>query len=176
MKKILAFGASNSKKSINKTFATFVAHKIENATVTLADLNELELPLFSPDLAAENGIPENAKKFVAMIEAADGIIISLAEHNGMLTAAFKNLWDWSSRVEQKIWKNKPMLLMSTSPGGRGAASALKIAKDIMPHYGGNIIADFSLPLFSQNLQNENIVDEAKASELEEKIKIFQEAI
>ena len=42
MKKILAFGASNSKKSINKTFATFVANKIEDARIRRTEIKKRE--------------------------------------------------------------------------------------------------------------------------------------
>jgi len=176
MKKILAIGASNSSRSINKIFATYVANKVEGAIVTTADLNELELPLYSPDLEAEIGIPENAIKFRALIENSDGIVLSLAEYNGMITTAFKNLWDWTSRIDMKIWKNKPMILMAVSPGGRGGANALKITKQIIPHFGGNVIADFCLPVFHQNFQNGNLVNKDLAEELYNKIAAFKQAI
>lgn len=176
MKKILAIGASNSKKSINKTFATYVANQVENTAITVADLNELELPLYSPDLEAEIGIPENALKFRALIEESDGVILSLAEYNGMITTAFKNIWDWTSRVDMKIWKNKPMLLMATSPGGRGGANALKVTKELLPHFGGNVIAEFSLPQFHNNFSADGLSDSALKEDLAKKIRLFQEAI
>lgn len=176
MKKILALGGSNSSKSINKTFATFVANQVSGAEVTVADLNELELPLYSQDLEAANGIHANATKFSEMITEADGIVLSLAEHNGMITAAFKNLWDWTSRLDQNVWKKKPMLLMATSPGGRGGQNALRVTNDLLPHFGGNVIATFSLPGFFQNFTEEGVQDDVLKTELNEKIQLFQEAL
>lgn len=176
MKKILVIGASNSKTSINKIFATYVANQIQGVTIAIADLNELELPLYSPDLEVEIGIPENAHKFRMMIENSDGIILSLAEYNGMITTAFKNLWDWSSRIDMKIWNHKPMLLMAVSPGGRGGANALKLTKELLPHFGGNVIADFSLPSFQSNFQHGTLVHEEKQTELKKKQKLFQQAL
>lgn len=176
MKKILVLGASNSKTSINKAFATYVANQIENTTSIIADLNELVLPLYSPDLEATNGIPENAQKFSAMIENSDGIVLSLAEYNGMITAAFKNIWDWTSRLDMNIWKNKPMLLMAVSPGGRGGANALQVTKALLPHFGGNVIADFSLPVFHQNFKNGILVNDEKKVELQAKLTLFEQAI
>ena len=41
--KILAFGGSNSRNSINKKLAKFVAGLFSNAEVTLLDLNDLKL-------------------------------------------------------------------------------------------------------------------------------------
>lgn len=176
MKKIVALGGSNSSKSINKTFATYVASQVEGTEVAVADLNELELPLYSTDLEADKGIPANASKFSEMIADADGIVLSLAEHNGMITAAFKNIWDWTSRLDQKIWKQKPMLLLATSPGARGAQNVLRVTKDLLPHFGGNVIADFSLPSFYDNFSPEGLKDEALNTDLNQKIQLFKQSL
>jgi chromate reductase, NAD(P)H dehydrogenase (quinone) len=176
MKNIVAMGASNSSKSINKTLAIYVAKKVKNAHVQIADLNELELPLFSPDLEIRNGIPENAQLFRQLITHSDGIVLSLAEHNGMPTAAFKNLWDWTSRIDKDFWQKKPMLLLATSPGGRGALSVLNTIKTLMPHFGGNVIADFSLPRFHQNFTQEGLKDQVLNADLNKKIELFQQAL
>ena len=176
MKKILAIGASNSSKSINKSFATYVANQVKDSEVIAADLNNLELPLYGTDLEASSGIPENATTFNQMLEEADGIVMSLAEHNGNVTTAFKNLWDWTSRIDQKVWKNKPMLLLATSPGGRGAQSVLAIVKGLMPHYGGNVVSDFSLPFFHENFSSEGIQDEELNEQLNQKIQLFEESL
>jgi len=93
MKKIIAIGGSSSKQSINKRFATYVANQVNATTITVADLNDFELPLYSIDLENEKGIPDNAKRLDDLIASADGLVISLAEHNGSYTAAFKNAYD-----------------------------------------------------------------------------------
>ena len=113
MKKIIALGASSSRKSINKTLAIHVASKVADASINVIDLNDYILPLYSVDSEEEFGIPKGAYKFNGIIESADGLVISLAEHNGTYTAVFKNLFDWLSRIDMKVWKGKPMLLMST---------------------------------------------------------------
>jgi hypothetical protein len=48
-----------------------------------------------------------------------------------------------------------MLLMATSPGARGGASVLEIAKNAFPRYGADIKATFSLPSFDANFDVEN---------------------
>ncbi|MEM1003140.1 MAG: NAD(P)H-dependent oxidoreductase [Bacteroidota bacterium] len=93
VKKIVAFGASNSKNSINKQFAQFVANQLVNAEVTVLDLNDFELPIYSVDREKNYGIHENASSFYKLIKTSDAVIISLAEYNGLHTSAFKNLWD-----------------------------------------------------------------------------------
>lgn len=176
MKKIIALGGSNSKKSINKMLATYVANKIVDVEVTILDLNDFDLPLYGIDTETENGIPEDANRLNSLLESTDGLIISLAEHNGSYSTAFKNAFDWLSRIDQKVWKNKPMLLMASSPGGRGGSSVLQAAKSTFPHLGGNIIADFSLPSFYDNFTENGIKDKELNTDLNQKINLFQEAI
>ena len=48
-KKIIAFGASSSKNSINKQFATYAAHQFKNVSVEILDLNDYEMPIFYVD-------------------------------------------------------------------------------------------------------------------------------
>ncbi len=162
MPTILAFGASTSQQSINKQLAAFASQAIPGVTVKLLDLNDFPAPMYSVDEEAANGIPAGAKAFVAEIEAVDGIIVSLAEHNGSYTAAFKSLFDWGTRHKQKIWSDKKMLLLSTSPGARGGASVLEAAANTFPRLGGQVVATFSLPSFGDNfsatrgIQNEDL--------------------
>jgi len=176
MKKILAIGASNSSDSINKKLATYTANQFNDSEIIVADLTELVLPLYSTDLEKEAGIPENAQKFFDLITSADAIVLSLAEHNGLMTAAFKNLWDWASRIDMKLWQEKPMLLMATSPGGRGGLNALNSTKSIIPHFGGNVVAEFSLPLFHENFSESGIKDEELNKDLNDKINVLQQSI
>ncbi|MFK8011700.1 MAG: NADPH-dependent FMN reductase, partial [Marinicellaceae bacterium] len=134
--KILAFAASSSTKSINKKLVTYAASLLDNCTVEIADLNDYEIPLFSVDKEAQLGHPELAQAFMSKISDADALIISFAEHNGSYTAAYKNLFDWCSRIDAKVYKDKPMLLLSTSPGAGGANTVLSAAINSIPHFGG----------------------------------------
>lgn len=148
--KIITFAGSNSKNSINKKLATYVAHLFENATVDVLDLNDYALPVFGVDLEAEIGQPKLAKDFLDQLAMADIIVLSLAENNGNYSVAFKNIFDWASRQYKDVFQQKPMLLMATSPRGRGGASVLELAKENLPRYGANIKATFSLPSFNEN--------------------------
>ncbi|MEM7603679.1 MAG: NAD(P)H-dependent oxidoreductase [Verrucomicrobiota bacterium] len=148
--KILAFGASTSSESINRLLANYVARQIPGSEVTDLDLRSFDLPLYSVDEEESTGIPADARRFFELIQSHDALVISLAEHNGSYTAAFKNLHDWTSRIEMKLWSNKPMLLLSTSPGGRGGAAVMASAKMTYPHLGADIRATLSLPSFHEN--------------------------
>lgn len=147
MKKIIAFGGSSSKNSINKQLATYVANLFPNAYVEVLDLNEYEMPIFSVDREKEHGIHPLAQDFYAKIGEADLIVLSLAEHNGAYSSAFKNILDWASRINNKTFQQKPMLLLATSPGARGGASVLDIATKRFPFQGADLKGSFSLPTF-----------------------------
>ena len=173
MYKILAFGASSSRNSINKKLASFAAHQIDNAEVTLLDLNDFEMPIFSIDKEKEDGHPELAIQFKEHIKTSDGIIISFAEHNGAYSAAFKNIFDWISRVDKDTWASKPMLLLATSPGKRGGKTVLDIAVNKFRFMNPNTIAHFSLPSFNDNFSEENgITDENLKRQFNEQLDIF----
>lgn len=154
MKKIIAFGASTSKTSINKQLANYIANQFGNVAVELLDLNDFEIPIFSVDKQKENGIPELAQAFFEKLGSADLIIISFAEHNGAYSSAFKNILDWASRIDANTFQGKPMLLLATSPGPRGASTVLEIAKNRFPFQGGNVKGSFSLPNFNENFDIE----------------------
>ena len=153
-KKIIAFGASSSKQSINKQLATFAANQFQNASVEILDLNDYEMPVFSVDKEKENGIHPLAHDFYAKLGNADLIIISFAEHNGNFSSAFKNILDWTSRINAKTFQEKPILLLATSPGARGGSSVLDIATKRFPFQGGIVKGSFSLPSFYENFDAE----------------------
>ena len=177
MKRIIAFAGSNSKNSINKQLATYASGLVENVNVDILDLNDFELPLFGVDLEMElGGQPENAHKFLNKIKESDGIVLSLAEHNGAYATVFKNLLDWMSRIESKTFFGKPMFLMATSTGRRGGKSVLEIAQNRFPYHKANIVDVFSLPLFNDNFSNGKIINGELDKELKSKVKAFQEVV
>ena len=159
MKKIITIGGSTSKESINRKLAESVGRLLQGVDVVNLDLNNYELPIFSEDIERDQGFSEDLHKLNKEIEDADGIILSMAEHNGAYTAAFKNAFDWLSRIEGKVWRNKPMLLFSTSQGARGGQSVMDIALSRFPYNGGNIIGSMTFPSFNQNFQNGQIVND-----------------
>lgn len=153
--KIIAFAASSSRTSINKQLATYAARLVVGADVEVLDLNNYELPLFSIDKEQQLGQPQLAKDFLAKIASADGLIISFAEHNSTYSAAYKNLFDWCSRIEKKVFCNKPAVFLATSPGGRGGATVLAEALASAERFGAQVLANLSVPNFAANFDIEN---------------------
>jgi NAD(P)H-dependent FMN reductase len=108
--KILAFAGSTSSTSINKQLVEFTRNLFTEHEYEVADLNDYEVPIYSSDREKASGVPERIHAFAAKIDAADLLIISLAEHNGAYSAAFKNHFDWLSRIQdRKAWGIKTSL-------------------------------------------------------------------
>ena len=171
--KLLAFAASSSSKSINKQLVTYAASQVKHTygvEVEILDINDYEMPLFSQDKEEVLGQPQQAKDFFAKLGQADAIIISFAEHNGSYTAAYKNLFDWTSRIDQKLFQNKPMILLATSPGPGGAGSVLTAATGSAPYFAGDVKASVSIPSFfdnfdskKQELSNPELIDKLQSA-------------
>ncbi len=160
--KIFAFSGSNSSTSINKKLVSYAASLFANATVDLASMADFDMPLFGVDLEKEIGQHPVARQFLDRIAAADIVLASLPENNGSYPAAFKNVFDWASRIDVKVFQDKPMLLMATSPGKRGGKSVLEHAQSNLVRYGADIRAVFSLPQFNENFDTgRNVISNAE---------------
>ena len=174
--KILTIGASTSSSSINAQLANYAAGLVPQADVTPLPLEQFSLPIYSEDEEKENGHPEDAQKFLDAIAAHDGVVLSLAEHNGSYTSAFKNIYDWASRIEQNVWQQKPMLLLSTSPGGRGGATVMEAGKATFPRMGAELAASFILPSFYDHFSENGISDPELSSQLHEAVETFANSL
>lgn len=174
-KKIITFGASSSKNSINKTLAEFTANQVEGAEVEVLDLNDFEMPIYSVDKEVESGIHALATAFKSKIDDADGIVISFAEHNGNVSAAYKNVYDWVSRIDMNVWQGKPMFLLATSPGPRGGQGVLGVVEPGIKWSNKNQISTFSLPTFHDNF-SDGISNEELKVNFESELKKFIEAL
>ena len=104
------------------------------------------------------GSPKEIIELTELFNNCDGFMISFAEHNGSFAASYKNVIDWVSVQGKNMFNHKPMLLMSTSPGPRGAKTVLDSAVNYYPHMGGKVASQFSLPSFYDNFKNNEIVN------------------
>jgi len=177
MNKLLAFGASSSRKSKNKKLASYVANRMAPKEAILIDLNEFEMPIYSEDREQEIGIPDKAYKFKKLVNESIGIIISLAEHNGSYTSAFKNIYDWISVIEKTVWSNKPLILLSTSDGQNAGKTVLKAALSRFSRQSHQEIPHFALPKFNENFSDTaGIIDKKLSEELDKQIGIFSRQV
>lgn len=153
--KILAFAASSSRKSINAQLLRLVSARIEGHEIEFLDINDYEMPLFSEDREDELGQPALAQAFREKISECDLLLISFAEHNGSYTAAWKNLFDWTSRIAPKVFQSKRALYFATSPGLGGAANVLQQAVTSAPHFGAELLGSLSVPSFYDNVDTDS---------------------
>lgn len=176
MKKIITLGGSNSKNSINKKLAEYTGELVKSVELIKIDLNAFEMPMFSIDTENEKGFSAATIALNKIFNEADGFIVSLAEHNGAYSAVFKNTYDWLSRVEANVWRDKPMILLSTSPGGRGGVTVLNIASEKFPRMGANIIGSLAVPSFYDNFKESKMVDENLKNKISELVLAFEKEI
>ena len=176
MKKLLAFSGSASEDSINHELVEYAASEINNAEIKVIRLSEFEAPYYKKEVEASSGIPEKIKALRALFDEADGFILSTPEYNSSIPAGLKNTLDWISRMEGKIFQDKPVLLMATSPGGRGGQSVLGHLSGVMPFWGAKVIGPFSLPRFHDNFKGGKIVDPKLDDQLKGLVKELESAL
>ena len=135
------------------------------------------MPIYSPE-REDTGIPDAAHAFLGRITTADGVILSLAEYNGSYTAAFKNVFDWTSRINMKLFQDKPMLLLATSIGKGGGSHVLSGALGAFPHFGAKITSNFSIGPFQAHFDSASggLTDADKTAELAKAIAAFHAAL
>lgn len=177
MATILAFAGSNSSTSINLKLVRFTANQMENHDVQVLNLANYPFPMYSEDHEKEHGFLNSLIELKKDIKNADGIVISVNEHNGGLSAYFKNVIDWLSRLDRDFIKGSKVLLLSTSPGKRGGIGAQEVAKNTLSRFGAEILGTFSLPSFNENFDAENgITDEELSKQHKSAIAAFINAV
>jgi len=155
MKNVLLFAASNNPESINGKLINYTAGLFKKDKTNILRLHDYPLPVYSPVTEAEQGIPKNAMSFKDQILRHDAFVISIAEHNRSVTAAFKNTLDWLSRADNdysNLLSGKPILLISTSPSAGGARTALANAETMLRAFGATqFIGTISLVNYFENV-------------------------
>lgn len=198
----LLFSGSLRKDSLNKKLLSAVKQMLSqnilatNSTknsssdssheITVADLKELNIPVYDGDLELL-GMPDGVQKLGDMIKSADAIIISSPEYNGSIAGSLKNCIDWVSRLRPIPLDAKPVLLMGASPGAFGAIRSLSATRTPLENLNCYVYPQsFALPKANEAFDaNNKLVDEAiekrlsgtlmKFSEFAKKFKNNQEA-
>ncbi|WP_396151855.1 NADPH-dependent FMN reductase [Flavobacterium sp.] len=159
MSTILAFAGSNSSTSINHQLVTYLTTQLQQTSFELFKLSDMDLIVYSEDEQRDNGFPSSINQIYKHIQAADGLLISVNEHNSNPSAFFKNVLDWLSRLDRKFLDGKKVFLLSASTGARGGMSALEVVEKLIPRFGGEVSLTYSFPSFKENFS----IEEAKIS-------------
>ena len=177
MKNILAFAGSNSSTSINFKFVSHAVSTIKEHKVELINLRDFDIPMYSSDLEEKNGIPQSIVKLNEHIQNAEALLISVNEHNGGLSAFFKNCMDWLSRNDRNFLNGKKLCILSTSPGRGGAKMANDYAVEILPRFGAEIVSHFALASFGHSFsEDKGITDENQDKDFKAALNQFLKAI
>ncbi len=159
--KIIAFAGSNSKNSINHQLASYAGSLVKGSEII--KLSDYDIPMYSIDAEEATGIPNRVKELDQKLAQADALIISVAEHNGNITAFFKNILDWLSRNNRHFLDHKKVVILSTSPGQGGGASALSITEKTLPYFGATVVSTLSIPSFHKSMKNGILVSEIESA-------------
>ncbi|MGO1751105.1 MAG: NADPH-dependent FMN reductase [Psychroflexus sp.] len=178
MSKILAFAGSNSSQSINHELVSYVVNQLIDEEVKLIRLTDYHLPIYQIDHEQEKGFPEDLEKLYDEIKAANALIISVNEHNGMVSSFFKNVLDWLSRLDRDFLASKKVLLMSTSTGDNAASASRAYVEIAVERYQGHLVSSFGFPSFPDNFDQEKkkITNEALELGVKDTLSQFQQEI
>jgi NAD(P)H-dependent FMN reductase len=126
MTRLLAFSGSTRADSFNQELINLLASEAsaQGAEATLANLGDLQLPIYSGDLEASDGLPEGATRLKQLMQDNTGMIITCPEYNGFMTPVLINAIDWCTRsdeasVDLSDFSGKTVLIASASPGPGG---------------------------------------------------------
>jgi chromate reductase, NAD(P)H dehydrogenase (quinone) len=120
--RLLGLSGSIRQGSTNTIILRTLAERLD-AGVSLTVLPLDDVPLYNSDLEGER-LPDPVRALKDAIAQSDGIILCSPEYNHGMSGVLKNALDWASRPAfASPLKNKPSLLMTSSPGYAGGARA-----------------------------------------------------
>jgi chromate reductase, NAD(P)H dehydrogenase (quinone) len=139
--RILAFSGSARLESLNRKFLAFAVQAARDAgcEVTVADLNEYDMPLFHGDLEHKGGLPATAARLIGLITSHQGLLVASPEYNSMITPLLKNTIDWCTRGEDNPFEGKCVAVISASPGLLGGVRSLQMAQALFLKLGCRVV-------------------------------------
>src|SRR6202171_900751 len=141
--RLLVFGASMRKGSMNDTLASLGAAVAEEkgATVERAAMMDFECPPYDMDIELSKGIPAGAQALHDKLMATDGFIIASPEYNASMSGVLKNTIDWVSRFRPQPFNGKQGFLIAASPSMTGGKIGLWALRQPLEHLGARVYPD-----------------------------------
>jgi chromate reductase, NAD(P)H dehydrogenase (quinone) len=123
---LIAGSARSGAYSVKLRDAARAVADAAGAQTSVLDLRTLALPLYDGDIEASQGVPAGAATLRDAMAAHDAVVIVTPEYNGFPTPLFINAFDWLSRLKDGVAAvaNKPVALLSSSPGALGGLRAM----------------------------------------------------
>ena len=137
--RLLFFAGSTREGSYNKKLARLAQHiaTANGIEGVFVDLRDYPMPLYSGGLEAEQGPPQKAAEFKALLAEYQGVFIASPEYNSSVTPLLKNTIDWVTRVRAKgetgleVYKTRVFAISGASPGYYGAMRSLLNLRQIL---------------------------------------------
>ncbi|WP_439154301.1 NADPH-dependent FMN reductase [Yoonia sp.] len=127
MKKILFVSGSLRAGSASAATARALIDRIAgNAACSIAEIGTL--PHYNADLSDDPAVT----RWVAELQAADGVVFITPEYNYSIPGVLKNAIDWASRPAfESVFKGKKCFVISVSAGALGGVRAQAHLKYIL---------------------------------------------
>jgi len=158
--RLLFFAGSAREGSHNKKLAR-LGQKIAEANgieAVFVDLSDYPMPIYHGDLEADEGVPERARAFKALLQEYDGVMIVTPEYNASVPPLLKNMLDWVSRVkdEPDVYKTRVFAISGASPGYYGGMRSLLTLRQILSVGLGALVIpqQMALPRASQAFEDD----------------------
>ncbi len=159
--RLLGLSGSIRRESTNTAILATLAERLgEQASLTLFPLDQI--PLYNSDLEGDL-LPQPVRLLKEAIANADGLILASPEYNHGMSGVLKNTLDWASRPTYgSPLKNKPVLLISSSPGFVGGARAHAQMQDTLAATLARVVVRPQIVIAgsAQKVVNGRLVDEA----------------
>ena len=159
MPRLLAISGSLRRSSNSTAVLQALAHMLEGRVlIEIALLHDV--PLYNADLEGE-AQPEGVRRLKHAVAEADGLVLCSPEYNYGMPGVLKNAIDWVSRPAfASPLKDKPALIVTTSPGMFGGVRAQAQIRDALAATLARPLArpHVAIPAVDKKLVEGRIVD------------------
>lgn len=153
--KTLALLGSNSIHSINKQLLNSILRFDEAKDIDNIAIQNIDLPIYSIDIEKNEGFPETLKELHQTISNYNSYLIVSNEHNRTVSAFFKNILDWISRIDFDTFKDKNILIITASTGRMGGKAANDYLHTYFSRMQARRITTVTFPSFNDNFDTAN---------------------
>jgi len=141
-------------------FKNFLIKKYQ-ADVSIADLNELNFPLFEERLRFQKNKTPEVVQFAEKIKQSDGVLIITPEYNGGYPASLKNIID----LMYDEWRRKPVAIATVSDGMFGGMQAITSLQFILWKIRAwTVPAMFPMPQIDKNFDADGTAIDIEGTE------------
>lgn len=145
--RLLVIPGSTRTGAFSKQLARAVALSTpDDASATVVDLRDFDIPLYDGDLEEASGLPEGVIALRREVLSHDAVLFASPEYNASIPAVLKNAVDWVSRPHADepgvaAWAGKVAGLCSSSPGALGGLRGLAHLRQVLMNVGMQVVTE-----------------------------------